>query len=143
MTTNGAELLEPALAERPGRVDQAVEFPLPDEDARAQLIALFSRGLDLALDDAGAVVAATEGVSPAFLRELVRKAALQAAIAGSDKIDDGHFRAALAILESGGSVTRAMLGADGGAAAQRLGPSGWEGGGGGAPVDIVEFDDLE
>jgi hypothetical protein len=143
MTTNRADLLEPALAARPGRVDQAVEFPLPDEDARARLIALFSRGLDLALADKGAVVAATEGVSPAFLRELVRKAALQAAVAGSDKVDDGHFRAALAILESGGAVTRAMLGADGGAAAQRLGPSGWEGGGGGVAVDIVEFDDLE
>ena len=86
MTTNRADLLEPALAARPGRVDQAVEFPLPDDEARARLIRLFGSGLELQLTDEAAVVAATEGVSPAFLRELVRKAALQAAVAGSEKV---------------------------------------------------------
>lgn len=30
LTTNRADLLEPGLAQRPGRVDQAVELPLPD-----------------------------------------------------------------------------------------------------------------
>ena len=30
LTTNRADLLEPALAARPGRIDQAVELPLPD-----------------------------------------------------------------------------------------------------------------
>jgi hypothetical protein len=34
MTTNRPDLLEPALASRPGRVDQAVEFPRPDRLAR-------------------------------------------------------------------------------------------------------------
>ena len=65
MTTNRADLLEPALAARPGRVDQAVEFPLPDAEA-----------LDL--------------------------------------------------LERGGAITRAMLGADGDAV-ERLNPEGgWD-----------------
>jgi SpoVK/Ycf46/Vps4 family AAA+-type ATPase len=27
--------IEPALASRPGRIDQAIEFPLPDEEGRA------------------------------------------------------------------------------------------------------------
>jgi ATPase family associated with various cellular activities (AAA) len=140
MTTNRADLLEPALAARPGRVDQAVELPVPDEQARARLIALFGKGLDLHLEDEGAVVAATEGVSPAFLRELVRKAALQAAVAESKKVDDSHFRAALALLESGGQITRTMLGGDGGEAARRLDPHGmgggdvWEGGG----LDVID-----
>jgi hypothetical protein len=133
MTTNRADLLEPTLAARPGRVDQAVELALPDEDARARLIALFGSGLDLRLKDEGAVVAATEGVSPAFLRELVRKAALQAAVAGSEKVEDAHFGAALALLETGGPITRAMLGADGGEAARRLGSH--EVGGGGLWTD--------
>jgi ATPase family associated with various cellular activities (AAA) len=128
MTTNRADLLEPALAARPGRVDQAVELPLPDEEARARLLSLFGSGLDLRLEDEGAVVAATAGVSPAFLRELVRKAALQAAVAGSDRVEDAHFSAALALLESGGPITRAMLGADGGEAARRLGPHDMGGG---------------
>ena len=34
LTTNRADLLEPALASRPGRVDQAVAFALPDAAAR-------------------------------------------------------------------------------------------------------------
>jgi hypothetical protein len=139
MTTNRADLLEPALAARPGRVDQAVELPLPDEEARRRLIELFGSGLDLRLKDPGAVVAATEGVSPAFLRELVRKAALQAAVGGSDSVEDAHFGAALALLESGGQITRAMLGADAGEAMRRLGSHGFgayeEWGGG---VHIIE-----
>ena len=115
MTTNRADLLEPALAARPGRVDQAVEFPLPDADARSRLIDLFGRGLDVTLSDRAAVVAETEGVSPAFLRELVRKAALYAAQAGSPRVEDAHFREALDLLGRGGRITRSMLGADGGA----------------------------
>jgi ATPase family associated with various cellular activities (AAA) len=122
MTTNRADLLEPALAARPGRVDQAVEFPLPDADARSRLVDLFGRGLDMGLGDRDAIVAETEGVSPAFLRELVRKAALHAALAGSPRVEDAHFRQALELLERGGSITRAMLGADGGAVLERLDP---------------------
>jgi ATP-dependent 26S proteasome regulatory subunit len=125
MTTNRADLLEPALAARPGRVDQAVEFPLPDAEARSRLLDLFGRGLDLALADRATVVAETDGVSPAFLRELVRKAALHAARAGSPRVEDAHFREALDLLERGGTITRAMLGADGGAV-NRLDPEdGW------------------
>jgi len=66
------------------------------------------------------VLEATEGVSPAFLRELVRKAALFAARSGAPQLTDEHFREALALLERGGSITRTMLGADGGAAVERL-----------------------
>jgi cell division protease FtsH len=115
MTTNRADLLEPALAARPGRVDQAVAFPLPDAEARARLLDLFGRGLDVALADRAAIVAETDGVSPAFLRELMRKAALHAARAGSPRVEDAHFRESLDLLERGGSITRTMLGADGGA----------------------------
>src|SRR5207249_4641801 len=38
LTTNRPDQLEPALASRPGRIDQAIEFPLPDEEGRAKLI---------------------------------------------------------------------------------------------------------
>jgi ATP-dependent 26S proteasome regulatory subunit len=116
MTTNRADLLEPALAARPGRVDQAIEFPLPDAEARGRLIELFCEGIDTRLDDPAAVVNATERVAPAFLRELVRKATLLAASSGSKQVTDAHFSDALALLERGGKVTRAMLGGDGGAA---------------------------
>lgn len=36
LTTNRPDLLEPALAARPGRVDLAVEVPLPDEECRRE-----------------------------------------------------------------------------------------------------------
>ena len=126
MTTNRADLLEPALAARPGRVDQAVAFPLPDAEARSRLLDLFGRGLTMALTNRDSIVAETDGVSPAFLRELVRKAALHAALTGSARVEDRHFREALELLERGGSITRAMLGADGGVV-ERLDPEdGWE-----------------
>src|SRR5262249_22181499 len=40
LTTNRPEVLERALASRPGRVDQAIEFPYPDEEGRAKLVRL-------------------------------------------------------------------------------------------------------
>jgi hypothetical protein len=43
LTTNRADLLELALAARPGRVDVAIEIELPDAEARARLLALYGR----------------------------------------------------------------------------------------------------
>src|SRR5581483_7585651 len=47
LTTNRPRILERALAARPGRVDQAIYFPLPDRDCRRRLFAHFAHGLDL------------------------------------------------------------------------------------------------
>ena len=49
LTTNRADLLEPALAERPGRVDLAAELPVPDAGARRRLIRLYQGNLVLDL----------------------------------------------------------------------------------------------
>jgi ATP-dependent 26S proteasome regulatory subunit len=38
LTTNRPEQLESALAGRPGRIDQAIEVPLPDEIGRGKLV---------------------------------------------------------------------------------------------------------
>jgi hypothetical protein len=125
MTTNRADLLEPALAARPGRVDQAVEFPLPDAASRARLIRLFCEGLEVDELDVDSLVEQTEDASPAFLRELVRKAALHAAIADAGAIGPAHFAAALSELEEGGRLTRTILGAgaaEAAAAGQAIAP---------------------
>lgn len=111
LTTNRAELLEPALAARPGRVDLAVELPLPGPEERRRLLELYAAPLDVALDDWGPVVDRTEGTPASFVRELVRTAALTAAERGEDVLDDGHFRTALAELLDSGPVTAALLGA--------------------------------
>ena len=47
LTTNRADLLEPALAARPGRVDVAVEIDLPDAEARRRLLDLYGRVVPL------------------------------------------------------------------------------------------------
>jgi ATPase family associated with various cellular activities (AAA) len=109
LTTNRADLLEPALAARPGRVDLAIELPLPDAASRRRLLELFGEGLetDGALFDG--LVERTEGASPAFLRELVRKAALLAAEADATVTGD-HVERALSELEEGGRLTRSILG---------------------------------
>ena len=59
LTTNRPEVLEPALAARPGRVDQAFELPLPDEAGRQRLFELYARGLTLRGDPFPAMVRRT------------------------------------------------------------------------------------
>jgi len=75
LTTNRPSTLEPALASRPGRIDQAIEFPLPDESLRRRLIALYARTLPLAGDLIGELARRTEGASPAFIKEFLRRIA--------------------------------------------------------------------
>lgn len=75
LTTNRPEAIEGALAQRPGRVDQAIPFPLPDGAGRRALLELYGGGLALGAAARDEVVARTEGVSPAFLKELTRRLA--------------------------------------------------------------------
>jgi PII-like signaling protein len=116
LTTNRADLLEPALAARPGRVDLAAELPLPDADARGQLIRLYQCGLVLDGVDLDAVIERTEGVTAAFLKELLRKAALLAAEGdgsgeGALRVTGSQLTTALdQLLASGSQLTRVLLG---------------------------------
>jgi cell division protease FtsH len=84
LTTNRADLIEPALAQRPGRVDLAVEVPLPDAVARRHLLALYGPRLVLAPDEVDAIVAETEGATASFFAELSRRAELLAATGVAD-----------------------------------------------------------
>ncbi|MEJ2853193.1 MULTISPECIES: AAA family ATPase [unclassified Saccharothrix] len=77
LTTNRADELERALADRPGRVDLAVEVPRPDAEGRLRLLRLYGREVDLRADLAP-VVEATEGVTASFIKELLRRAVLDA-----------------------------------------------------------------
>src|SRR5438094_8794051 len=58
LTTNNPEQLETALAARPGRIDQAIEFPLPDDDGRRKLVRLYARGVEVP-DDVLALIVQT------------------------------------------------------------------------------------
>jgi hypothetical protein len=112
LTTNRPETLEQALASRPGRIDLAVELPLPDAVARRRLFELYGAGLELEVPDWEPVVAATDGSSPAFIRELFRSAALAAAEDGRDAVSAVDLLAATSELrEQSGRMTAALLGA--------------------------------
>ncbi len=117
LTTNRPELLEPALASRPGRIDLAVEIPALDADCRRRLFDLYGRGLTLDLRDLDRLIDRTAGVSAAFIRELLRKAALIAADEPTPTITDHHLDAALHELAvQGGDLLRSLLGVRGGTA---------------------------
>jgi ATP-dependent 26S proteasome regulatory subunit len=114
LTTNRPDILEPALASRPGRIDQAIEIPLPDADCRRRLLALYAQGLTLELTDIDHLVERTAGVSGAFIRELLRKAAVYSAeeVEGPLVIRDAHVHEALTeLLVAGGPLTQRLLGA--------------------------------
>jgi cell division protease FtsH len=112
LTTNRPDLLEPALAARPGRIDLAVELPLPGADCRRRLLDLYARGLRLDLVNPDAVIERTGGVTASFFRELLREAALEAAEAQSAFVRDEHVAAALdRRLIQADALTRILLGA--------------------------------
>jgi ATPase family protein associated with various cellular activities (AAA) len=130
LTTNRADLLEPALAARPGRVDVAVEIELPDAAARMRLLALYGKGvpLDLADADMETAVERTDGTTASFLKELIRRSVLEAlhdapqrggaggpdgaaGSAGPVTVTGVHLARALDdLLDSAQGVTRTLLG---------------------------------
>jgi SpoVK/Ycf46/Vps4 family AAA+-type ATPase len=79
LTTDRADLLEEALAARPGQIDHAARLPLPDAAARRRLLRLYQGSLRISRASMSAVVARTDGVNASFIRELLRRAAVYAA----------------------------------------------------------------
>jgi AAA+ superfamily predicted ATPase len=112
MTTNRVEVLERALAERPGRVDLAVEIPLPGLAERENLFRHYARGLNFTDKSLREAAEKTDGVTGSFAKELVRRSVLRAA-ALSEDVTDAHLLAALSELMSARQdLTRRMLGAE-------------------------------
>jgi len=115
LTTNRADLLETALAARPGRVDVAVEIELPNAAARARLLALYGRDVPLALTDADVATAVerTDGTTASFVKELIRRAVLEALHEDPSltAVTGAHLSRALDdLLDSAQAVTRTLLG---------------------------------
>lgn len=113
LTTNRPDSLEAALASRPGRIDQAIEFPLPDANGRRLLVHLYACGLRLDESVVETIVRRTDKASAAFIKELMRRAAQFYIQNGSDdglKLAD--VNAALEeMLFTGGSLNAKLLGA--------------------------------
>jgi len=111
LTTNRADILEPALAARPGRVDLAIELPMPDAVARQRLFELYARGLELCDVDLETLIARSDGGSPAYIKELVRKAVVLAASEGAgSRLSSHHLESAMDELNAGGQLAQRILG---------------------------------
>jgi hypothetical protein len=111
LTTNRADALEAALAARPGRIDLAVELPLPDAEGRRQLFELYGQGLDLSGLDLRGQAEKTEGASPAYIKELLRKAVVIAlASGGGVRVTEAHLQIATQELTEGGRLGQRILG---------------------------------
>lgn len=94
MNTNSLQRLEGAVRNRPGRVDQIIDIPLPDADARKRLLHHFARGLGLP-DRLSAVLDATDGATPATLKEIVKRATVAAIERGA-----GNGTGSITLIES-------------------------------------------
>lgn len=120
LTTNRPEALEEALAARPGRIDQAIEFPLPDEAGRAKLLRLYAGRVAVPEDVIERAMARTAGVNASFIKELMRRSAQFSFERGASGIGWSDVEAAIEeLLVRGGPLNRKLLGA---------GPPGREGG---------------
>ncbi|MCI0701385.1 MAG: AAA family ATPase, partial [Planctomycetia bacterium] len=114
LTTNRPETLESALAARPGRVDQAIEYPLPDAEGRSKLARLYSQGVPMTDSVQRNTVDRTDKVTASFIKELMRRAIQHAIVrdGGELAITQPDVDAALEeMLVTGGALNRKLLGA--------------------------------
>jgi hypothetical protein len=120
LTTNRPDLIEPALATRPGRVDLALEIPLPDDAARGELVHLYAQDVPLDAATERDLVARTDGLTGAFIKELMRQAGLRAALEDRSPTSGDATAALTELLEERSTLTRRLLGqgADGADAPQ-------------------------
>jgi cell division protease FtsH len=76
MNTNSMDRIEMAVRDRPGRVDQIIHLPLPNTAARRELLAHFARNMCVEPSHLDRAASATDGTTPAALKELVKRAAV-------------------------------------------------------------------
>jgi len=113
LTTNRADLIEPALATRPGRVDLALEIPLPDETARGKLLRLYAEDVPLDEHTERDLVARTKELTGAFIKELMRQAGLRAALENRPATAKDATAALDELREERSTLTRRLLGQGG------------------------------
>lgn len=117
LTTNRAEALEKALAQRPGRVDLAVEIPLPSQADRAVLINLYAANLGFSAAAVSRAAHESAGTTASYSKELVRRAVLLAAMDEREPMDDDLQAANEQLQSDSARLTRALLGSTRGSGA--------------------------
>jgi len=111
LTTNRVDVLEEALALRPGRIDLAVPIPLPTAALRARLFARSSRELPVTAAGCEAAAEAAAGTTGSFPKEAVRRAVLDA-LADGEPVGDARLVASVVALRAEGEELRAAMAED-------------------------------
>jgi ATP-dependent 26S proteasome regulatory subunit len=121
MTTNRPQTLETALIQRPGRIDHAIEVPVPDAACRERLLRLYGGALDIEQKAFEQLVQRTQGVSAAFIKEVARRLAQQSISAGHPgHVDAGDLEAVLEeMLSERDGLNLRLLGGEVDAVTQR------------------------
>jgi ATP-dependent Zn protease len=98
--TNRVDVLDPALL-RSGRLDRKIEFPLPNEEARAQILKIHSR--KMTVDDAvnwPELARSTDEFGGAQLKAVCVEAGMIALRMGKNKIGHEHYVDAIAEVQA-------------------------------------------
>lgn len=98
--TNRVDVLDPALL-RSGRLDRKIEFPLPNEESRAQILRIHSRKMTV---DEGVnwpeLARSTDEFGGAMLKAVCVEAGMIALRSGQSKITHEHYVDAIAEVQS-------------------------------------------
>jgi len=93
--TNRLDILDPALL-RPGRFDRMIEVPLPDYDARVEILKIHTKGMNLADDvKLEQIASITDGVSGADLKAIAMEAGMFAVRSEKDLVTMNDFEEAV------------------------------------------------
>ncbi len=94
--TNRPDILDPALL-RPGRFDRLIEFPLPDDEAREQILRIHAQNLRLEKGgiDFSQLVQSTRGATGAELKAIVTEAGMYAIRRSADAVNMDDFKEAI------------------------------------------------
>lgn len=98
--TNRVDVLDPALL-RSGRLDRKIEFPLPNEEARAQILRIHSR--KMTVDDGvnwAELARSTDEFGGAMLKAVCVEAGMIALRTGQRKISHEHYVDAIAEVQA-------------------------------------------
>ncbi|KAK7056904.1 26S proteasome regulatory subunit 6A [Paramarasmius palmivorus] len=94
--TNRIDILDPALL-RSGRLDRKIEFPLPNEKARARIIEIHSRKMTLSEDvNFEELARSTDEFNAAQLKAVCVEAGMIALREGATKLGHEHFLSGIA-----------------------------------------------
>jgi len=92
--TNRADMLDVALL-RPGRFDRLIEIPLPDKDARLQILKIHSRKMQIGDADLDEIARMTEKSTGAELEAVCREAGMMAVRREGESVEMSDFTSAV------------------------------------------------